>query len=374
MVSFELASTVTFFAIVAVLLFVDRKNFEFHYGLIIRKWTKGINRIDGFVRKHRTFTERVGDAGVAVGIPAGIIGLVTILYFSLTLQPGLQLALPSVGGFQYPGPIISVPFWFWILIIFISIMTHESMHAVQARVAGVPVKSYGLLFFLFFPIGAFVDPVTEKIKKLSLMKKLRIFAAGSFINMVNAVFAIVIMFVSPLVADFLMPGNGVNFEKAQEGTPAANANLQGAIVEIQGQRIKNQNDLVKVFDSLKPDQIITIKTTEGTYTLRTTERPDVQGRAYMGILKPYTVLPQWFLEGRNLWFEFLKWLIVLSLGIGIANLLPAKPLDGGLIFEELFRARFGKRAGTLIKISTALTFGTILFSLFGVPLIRAFLI
>jgi membrane-associated protease RseP (regulator of RpoE activity) len=69
---------------------------------------------------------------------------------SILLLPGINPLLPIVYG--------------WIAIV-IAIVIHEGAHGVIARNVGFNVKSSGLLFFLFVPIGAFVDVDEEQIKK-----------------------------------------------------------------------------------------------------------------------------------------------------------------------------------------------------------------
>ena len=69
---------------------------------------------------------------------------------SILLLPGINPVLPIVYG--------------WVAIVF-AIAVHEGAHGVIARNVGLNVKSSGLLFFLFIPIGAFVDVDEEQIKK-----------------------------------------------------------------------------------------------------------------------------------------------------------------------------------------------------------------
>ena len=40
--------------------------------------------------------------------------------------------------------------------------------------------------------------------------------------------------------------------------------------------------------------------------------------------------------------DLLFWIFFLNFAVGIINLLPARPLDGGLIFEELLSYRLSK--------------------------------
>jgi len=41
--------------------------------------------------------------------------------------------------------------------------------------------------------------------------------------------------------------------------------------------------------------------------------------------------------------ELFFWIFFLNFAVGTVNLLPAKPLDGGLMFEELLRYRLPER-------------------------------
>ena len=251
MVSFEIISALAFFGIVAALIFWDRKNFEFQYVLIIRRWKHGTEIIDKFISKRKKILSKLGEVSVVLGFVGGLVGLAILLYFSIHLQRAFGLALPTVGNFQYPGPVVSIPFWYWFIGIFIIVATHESMHAVYARMERIPLKSYGLFLFLLLPIGAFVDPDTDKIKRLPTLPKLKIFSAGGFINMVTALLVIFLSAVSSLVVNHLTQSEGVNFKSTIPGTAAANADLSGTITAVNGHQIKSLDDLAAVFEKIK---------------------------------------------------------------------------------------------------------------------------
>ena len=69
---------------------------------------------------------------------------------SYILLPGINPYLPILYG------------WF---AIFCAIAIHEGAHGVAARSLGLKVKSSGLIFFLFIPIGAFVDVDEDELKE-----------------------------------------------------------------------------------------------------------------------------------------------------------------------------------------------------------------
>ena len=60
----------------------------------------------------------------------------------------------------------------------------------------------------------------------------------------------------------------------------------------------------------------------------------------------------------------LMWIYVFNLGIGIVNMLPIKPLDGGLMFEEIVR-HFTKRDTIIVKIVGGIMLIVLLFNLIG---------
>ena len=74
---------------------------------------------------------------------------------------------------------------------------------------------------------------------------------------------------------------------------------------------------------------------------------------------------------NNVLGRLFAWPIILNIGIGIANLLPWKPFDGGLMAEEVL-TRISKRNGKLLSnILTWIMLAAVLFALFGIRIIGA---
>lgn len=383
MVDFELVSTILFFTAIGLFLIYDRKNVQFSYGIAVRRWNKGIYHIDNIIKRHRKFITVLGNISAVIGIVGGIVGLAVLVFFTVSLQQAFGLVLPSVSGYQYPGPVFSIPFWYWIIGIFLLLTTHETMHAVFARLEGVKVKNYGLAFLIVLPIAAFVDPDEKQIKKLSTLKKLRILSAGSFINLITGVVLVGLFFLTSITTGYLFQNSGVDFKSTIEETPAAIVGLGGTILKINNENVNSIGSLSSILENVKPGDVIKIETTKGAYNLKTVESPDVPGRAYIGIsslTNVYSwklffsgVVPNSVIGSFENWFRLLYWLTLLSFGIGVANLLPMKPFDGGKIFEEIF-SRISKNYGRhMINVSTAITAALILFNLFGIGIVRSFL-
>ncbi|MBI2084129.1 MAG: site-2 protease family protein [Candidatus Aenigmarchaeota archaeon] len=385
MVSFEIVSLVAFATVIGLWLLSDRKNKEmtFKYGFIIRRWTKGLELIDKVVSSHPRLITIVGNIGIGIGVLAGLGGLAVLIYLTINLQQAFQLVLPTAGGYQIPGPVISIPFWYWLTAIFIIVVTHESMHAVFARLENVKVKNYGILMLLLLPIGAFVDPDEKRIKKLGTIKKLRIFAAGSLANFITAIIGVIVLISSVFLFTSATKNMGVAIESVEPGSPADKAGLEGTITEINAIKINNSLDFAKALNSTKAGDTLDITTDRGVYKLALEIHPKNENRTYMGVsIRNAFSFDVFGLQGivssvfYSVFFtviSFLNWLIVISAGVGTVNMLPMKPLDGGLFFEEIFTKVFGDNGKKLILVSSYLILGLLLLNLFGLPLLKSIL-
>lgn len=380
MINFEIISLLIFVLGVGGLLYRDRKNLELYYVIVIKKWDKGLELIDSFVKKHPGFTVFVGNAGVAFAFIAAIFGIIFLVQLTLQFQQTFSLVLPSAGGYTVPGPVISVPFWYWLITIFIIATSHETMHAVFIRLEKVKVKTYGIALLLILPFAAFVDPDARGIKKLSLIKKLRIFAAGSFINFVTGVFALGLIIASLFLFSSLAHSDGVVIDSVVSDSPAELIGLHGTIFGMNNQTIKNNYDLVQALNKTKPGDNVLFITDNGNYNLFLDSNPQNQNKSYVGIttidnyqynfLGSIGTIPNSVVKVFFSIVSFLNWLSGMALGIAIANILPAKPFDGGLFFEEIFVKLFGKRGKILINITTVLILSMLIFSILGIPIVK----
>ena len=374
MVDLEIASALTFFAIMGLLILKDRKNIEFNYGLIIKRWTRGKELIDKLVNRSRKVLPLVGNIGIVIGIIASIAGLV-LLAISIYLRlPGTAPVLPSIGGYSVPGT-FGIPFWYWIAAIFPLLFIHESFHAIFSRLENVKIKNYGILLFLVIPFGAFVDPDENGIKKLSLKKKVRIFSAGSLGNFFLVLIVIFILFLTNLVLSQITESIGVKFSNTIPGTPADAVGLNGTIYEINNTKISDVGDLTSFLSKTPPGTSIVVYTTTGQYSLNTSNNPDNGNISYLGINRSSNVLkfkvvsedpvPDSFVRSTIIWFNFLEISFILNFGVAIFNMLPMLPFDGGLVFKEIFTKYFGEALGNkAITFSSLVSLFLILFSFY----------
>ena len=109
----------------------------------------------------------------------------TLYQFKLPKQERVPAVVPVVPGLTIPF----VAIFSLVLILFI----HEFSHGVIAEMYGVRVKSFGILYFLFIPIGAFVEIDDEKLEKLEGVKKFNIFAIASVMNLFTGVITLTLL-------------------------------------------------------------------------------------------------------------------------------------------------------------------------------------
>ena len=103
-----------------------------------------------------------------------------------TLLHGTQAIAKAAPGGTFLLPGINLPFFEGIAALIVILIVHEGAHAILARIAKIPVLSSGIVLFGFLPVGAFVEPDEEKLKKLDRTKQTRVLVAGSTANLLTS--------------------------------------------------------------------------------------------------------------------------------------------------------------------------------------------
>ncbi|MEM5803773.1 MAG: site-2 protease family protein [Candidatus Aenigmatarchaeota archaeon] len=384
--NYELISVLVFGIILAIIIYKDRKNIEFKTGLIIRRSTKGKKLLYSFAAKHEKTLKIIGTIGIVISVLASLYGMYLLLHSTYniiikkTKESTLRVVLPSVEGVKLPGFILGVPFWYWIISVFVVMAIHEPMHALMARTEKVDVKSFGLLLFFVLP-GAFVEPNESQLKRQKTLSKLRIFAAGSFGNIIMAglIFLLILGF-NKLLTLFIEP-IGVNYESLIEGSYAEKVGLQGTIIKINDIEIKTINDLSTALEGVKPGEKVIVTTTKSKFEIQTIED---NGRTLIGIKNPYVEYKYVGIFSKYgqvsaatlsvfQWIEGLfYWIFILNLGVGVFNLFPLKPLDGGLMLEAICEKVFNQKGKYISNAISILVLILVLFNIFGPNIIKMF--
>ena len=422
MIDLYLLSVILFFGLLAVLIVRDRKNIDFNYFLLMRRTKRFRNILDKIAKKSILFWKIVGTIAFLVCLYYMISGVYLILnvaylvYTGVVTQPALALAIPFPSSQTTVGPgFIGIPFWFWIVVITTILIPHESLHGIIARAEGIKLKDVGLLLlllqFISIPVvviyfiytktfdvtlfiasilfsvpGAFVEPDEKQLKKSKFMTKVRIFSSGSFINIVTG---LLVMF---LVQNLFWSSNfnGLMITSVNETSPAASLGLKpGMILEsINDNELKmgfdeysflvltisksNTENITNTMSNLilfkdlgmyKPGDSVRLKVNGMNYNLKLGEHPEIKDFPYIGIgSKVNAKDASLFLIA----FPLLGMIASLNIFVGIFNILPIYPLDGGLIVKSIVE-KFAKKKSNNITIAiTAIMIIIILYIVFGV--------
>lgn len=340
----NLISIIVFYGLIALFFFIKRKKVTVQSKILLLYRTKRFNNLLKKIgTSYPRFWKWFGYAGIPVGFTAMILIFGYLLYslFKMFIvpqaAPTLSLVIPGV---KIPGASIFVPFWYGIISLFIVILVHEGSHGVVATAFKQKIHNAGVGILAFLPL-AFVEPDEKQLVKQPAKTQLAIFSAGAMANFVTAAIVILLasFLIAPVVGQTIMP-NGAYLESITPGMPADLAGLQhGQIIKsVDGQDVVTVANFTDYMKNVKPGQTITINADSASYKIKTIENPQNASLAYMGIqfrqnidAKPELVqrygsvlpwLPWYFLQ-------LLQWVFLLNIGIGLINLLPLGPIDGG---------------------------------------------
>ena len=379
-----------FIGCMLLFLYINRKKiviqkilFPFLYFSMYR--TKlGLNLMDRMAKKHPKFLKYLAYVGIVIGF-LGMVAMSVLLiqnFYSLVTKPAAVSGVGVVLPFQVKGAFY-VPFFYWIISIFLLALVHEFSHGVVARLYKIKIKSSGLAFLnIIVPVipAAFVEPDEKELRKRPHIQQLSVFAAGPFSNIIFAFVVLVIMgFVVAPVSNAMFNYDGVlvtGFTPGNETFPAENAGMteNELIIGINDMPISTVENFTEIMQNKVPGESIVITTNVTDYNITLAESPDNESMAYLGIyltqnqeikeniLQKYgKILPDIFV-----WFVGLfYWLYVLNLGIGLFNLVPLGPIDGGRMLQLLMHKLFKKEKGDKIwKTISYIFLGLVLINVF----------
>lgn len=350
-----------------------------------------------------------------VPIVAGVaLYLVVTSLISVLMNPAVGEVVREIGAgaiLLLPGINPMLPIVYGWLAIVIAIVLHEGAHGIIARNNGLTVKSSGLLFFLFVPVGAFVDVDEEQIKTAKPRASLKVMAAGVGANVIVGVVCLLCMLV--IVGSLTPAVNGVYVAGVSEGMPAETAGLlaNDALVSIDNVTISNSTELRAILNNKTAGDLIQVTVARGenwqyqftttvnltmtenrtvmgisSYDLLTQERLDyyqnisletfsmylVPPTLYSGLVPFSDFLSQFYTSAIPYWSEFanmLFWIWFVNFNLAIFNALPIYPLDGGRIFNITLK-RFGKGLSdkAVYRITLAVTAVTVILVVSGTVL------
>lgn len=426
----NMASLIVLTLLLLVIWMFDRKNFKREGLFFLRRTDKGLDVIDKFGRKYAHFFKLFGDLGIVLSFGGlgtwyvakmqkrplpkvislifsiamffllklffstpfaivmsllGAAGFITLylidgvyaILFKQIAVGGISLVLPV----RVPSlPVFYVPIEYWLISIFVLIVVHEFSHALVSRAENIKVKSLGYGFLAILPL-AFAEPDEKQLKKEKSLKKTRIYSAGSLSNIVvgSLIAVVMLLLIMPFFYTNAIAYGYVNhtaYNKTQP-FPAELVNMTGAIISINGVRMESVDVFIEVMQNKKPDETILVETYAQNYNLTLVEDPNNKTKGFIGVLIPdreFKVLKEDYRESFKAvpikyMTSLLGWLLLLNIGIGLANLMPIKPLDGGLILEEILKETKFRYWKFTYRVVAVLTLGLIFLNLFGMYLI-----
>jgi len=380
-----------------------RRRVEFHFPILTVRTQLFTGVFDklGVLRASRSVSWA---ALVIVPVVAGIgLYLICNSLFALLWNPAAGDAARELGLGAYlllPGINPVLPFLYGWFAIICAIAVHEGAHGVVARNLGLKVRSSGLLFFLFIPIGAFVDVDEEQLKKAKSKVSSRILAAGVGGNI--AVAAVCLIGVLVIVGGLAPVIDGVYVYDVVQGMPAEVAGLlpKDVLVSVDNVRINSTMDLRALLENKTLGDIVQVTVARGEMwqdqfstfvNLTVSENRTVIGaslgdlmieerlRNYQTLtpdrLSMYLVPPalasglvpfsdslasfysHWLGTQWHVLANVLFWLWFVNVNVAVFNALPIYPLDGGRMFNIALKSVMGgrRREKLISRITIAVT-------------------
>ncbi len=283
-----------------------------------------------------------------VGIVVAFGAMIFVTWSVISTLPSV-FETPSVSilipGVDVPGSSIYVPFIYGLIALASVVVVHEFSHGILSVREKIPIKSIGLLLFFILP-GAFVEPDEKSLINSKKSSKLRVYAAGSIANVTLAVIAILLVSLISMGIPHYFAEDGIAIDRIVADSPSDGILKEGMILEsIDNHKINDSETYVNIVKSFKPGDNVTVQTDHGSYSVVLGKNPNNDSVGFFGIqaAKNFVLLNDSLGPIPWILFELLElfnWVFILNIGIGLFNLLPLKPLDGGHMLETLLTYKF----------------------------------
>lgn len=345
----------------------------------------GIRWINHVGKKYRNIIVFLGYCFIGIAVVSLIFISYSLIKVTLDVifkpSAATNAIVPVLPFTNIPG-IGFLPFDHWIITIFILALVHEFAHGIVAKAHGLEIKNTGFAFLgIVIPIVpmAFVEPDEKQLQKKPDYVQYSIFAAGP---LANILLALVLVILFPYVAnpsalapfeDKLTEPVGFSLTLTNNSMPAARAGMYDGIIldAFNGQPLTTaQPFLDQMYACVKPNQTITLDANGTRYTI-TTASDETGQRGIIGVTnfknerKLKEGYPSW-IGSVFFWFKGLfRWLYLLNLFVGLANLIPLGIVDGGRMLQTFLHSTIHdkKKAQMIWKWISLVFLGIILFGL-----------
>ncbi len=332
---------------------LEKRGITISPGILMWRTKHSLEFIDHVGRAHKRGWRIFGNVATVVGF-----GLMVFMFVIIMLNAIAILTYPKIeaaaAGVRLVIPGVTIPLWEGLIAMFSLLIVHEFSHGFLLRAQGIPAKSVGAMVFVIIP-GAFVEPDEKRLRKAPILQRLRMYSAGSFANILFALLCLAIILI------VVVPLPGVYVLVTGENSPAEKAGIQPSmrLFSINGTEMNTWQDFYDFTEKIRPGEKLNIVANEKLFAITTIAREDNENRGFIGIA-PISALPRsnfsnplytfaaisYGIMGHSLFHPYtdnalipwplvsvLMWMFLLNFAIGMFNLLPLVPLDGGYILQ-----------------------------------------
>jgi membrane-associated protease RseP (regulator of RpoE activity) len=341
---------------------LKKRGISFESGAAVFRTKRGLKAIDSFAKAHPTFLFHFGNVAIVLGLLLSLFVLFNFCYNLYVILRQPRLALPG-ATFVLPGLVPGLTVYWWLIAIGILMVVHEVSHGLLMRVHNIPTKSVGGLLLGVIP-GAFVEPDEKRLAEAPVLHRLRIYAVGSIANIFLSLLCVF------LILLVLSPKPGVYVWGVRENGPSYGRLQPGVrILAIDNVYLQSFSDLDKLENlEIRPGDCIRIITENDCFEVvadnyysenkgnlgfslrwalprKSFLNPLVIAYVTVAELSGSTVFHPSLYHSSVPWsvVDLLKWTFVLNLGVGLFNLLPMLPLDGGGMLQAILEKWMPKK-------------------------------
>jgi len=311
----------------------------------IYRSTRLNNALERLAKRGRMFWRVSANMGVAFGVGLMILAVYSLARGAFALAFKTPEAAPISVLVPLPGLTISWENSPYIMVaVVILAVTHELAHGIASLIDDIPLKSTGIFSFLFFS-AAFVEIDDQKLEKSGHSTRLRVFAAGSSVNLVTWLLVLILMYsFIPSISPFYNTSpSGVLVTDLIEGGAAQTAGIErwDVIYALNGTTIAGYEELSSYLSSIKPNSHLVASTNKGTATITTRTHPSNSSRPYLGVsvFNYYAPkLPIFSVASPFHLYQLERWMATIMIAVALFNMLPIFPFDGDKFLVSILRA------------------------------------
>ena len=278
---------------------------------------------------------------IFIALISGAVQMLTALFSVVSSvvasTPNYTPLATAVPGLAPLLPGITIPLFAGILSLIVILVVHEFSHGILSRVYGIKVKKVGIAILGVIPIGAFVEPDENKLKKIDKNKQNNIFIAGISANFIFAIifFLFLVVFLIYIIPT-MSSGTYLYISGVFKGSPSYNVIPLGSILkQWNGVNVTNISVLEAAAKADKPFTKVTVLTNVSEYNLT------ANSTGKIGVLINSETIPKSGLYYTIMLFlyQFIALSFMLNFLVAVLNLLPLPFFDGWRIYKNILSNR-----------------------------------